>query len=69
MDKIIYRGMIVLACIILSIVLIVVPVLLKMYVDINKAEMRVERKLKDLERKKDERTTPDLDQSSKQQTN
>lgn len=65
MDKIIYRGMIVLACLILAIVLIAVPVLLKMYVDINKAEMRIERKLKDLERKKDERTIPDVDQPSK----
>jgi uncharacterized membrane protein YciS (DUF1049 family) len=54
MDKFIYRGMIVLVCIILAIVLVLTPVLLKMYIDINKAEVRLERKLKELERKKNE---------------
>lgn len=53
MDKFIYRGMIVLACLILAVVLTVTPVLLKMYMDITKAQMQVERKLKELERKKD----------------
>jgi predicted Holliday junction resolvase-like endonuclease len=46
--------MIVLVCIILAIVLILTPVLLKMYIDIQKVEIRMERKLKELERKKDE---------------
>jgi hypothetical protein len=54
MDRAIYRGVIVLVCLILAILLIVTPVLVKMYMDINKAQMKVERKLKELERKTDE---------------
>jgi nucleoside recognition membrane protein YjiH len=61
MDKFIYRGMIVLACLILAVVLIFTPVLLKMYMDTRKSEIRNERKSKDfeqrlqkLERNKDE---------------
>lgn len=46
--------MIVLACLILAVVLVITPVLLKMYLDINKAQMKIERKLKELERKTDE---------------
>jgi len=46
--------MIVLVCLILAVVLIFTPVLLKMYMDMNKIEIRLERKLKELERKKDE---------------
>lgn len=56
MDKFIYRGVIILACLILAVVLIFTPVLLKMYIDINqiKFEIKLERKLKQLERKKNE---------------
>jgi len=53
--------MIVLACLILAVVLTVTPVLLKIYMETRKSEMRMERKFKDfeqklekLERKKDE---------------
>jgi uncharacterized membrane protein YciS (DUF1049 family) len=53
--------MIILACLILAVVLTFTPVLLKMYMDTRKSEMRMERKFKDfeqklekLERKKDE---------------
>ncbi len=60
--------MIILACLILTIVLIVTPVLLKMWVDINKAEIRIDRKLKDFERKQNERTDSDVDKPTSQST-
>ena len=40
MDKIIYRGMIVLACLILAIVLILSPVVLDVFIKATKAEKR-----------------------------
>lgn len=55
MDKFIYRGIIGLCCIILAIVLVITPVLLRMYLDIKKAEMRVEKKLSNQNRKDDEK--------------
>jgi predicted Holliday junction resolvase-like endonuclease len=45
--------MIILACLILAVVLTFTPVLLKMYMDTKKSEMRMERKFKELERKVD----------------
>jgi len=53
MDKLIYRGMIILACLILAVVLTVTPVLLKIYMETRKSEIRMERKFKELERKID----------------
>lgn len=58
--------MIVLACLILAVVLVITPVLLKMWIDTNRAEMRMERKLKDFERKIDERVNPGVDKSPSQ---
>lgn len=54
MDKFIYRGMIILVCLILAILLVITPILTKMYLDIRKAEIRVDKKLYELERAKDE---------------
>lgn len=53
MDKFIYRGILILACLILAVVLIITPVLFKMYRDINRVEARVERKLIALEKEKE----------------
>jgi hypothetical protein len=53
MDKFIYRGILILACLILAVVLIITPVLFKMYVDIKKFEARFERKLIALEKEKE----------------
>ena len=44
MDKFIYRGILILVCVMLSIVLIITPVLIMMWIKIQKAEIRIERK-------------------------
>ena len=44
MDKVIYRGILIMLCVILSIVLIITPVLIMMWIKIQKAEIRIERK-------------------------
>jgi hypothetical protein len=54
MDKFIYRGMIILVCLVLAIILVITPILTKMYLDIRKTEIRLEKKLAELERRKDE---------------
>jgi len=46
--------MVILACLILAIVLIITPVLFKMWVKIDKAEARIEKKIKDFERNKND---------------
>ena len=46
MDKFIYRGILILVCVMLSIVLIITPVLIMMWIKIQKAEIRIERKEK-----------------------
>lgn len=40
MDKFIYRGVVILVCLVLIIVLIAAPVMAKIYVDIKRAEVR-----------------------------
>ena len=50
MDKFIYRGILILCCVILAIVLIVTPVMFKMYIDMKKTEVRIERKMAQLNR-------------------
>jgi len=57
MDKVIYKGVIVLVCIMLAIILIATPIWLDMYVRnskreqrMNETEIRIEKKLKELER-------------------
>jgi uncharacterized membrane protein YciS (DUF1049 family) len=51
MDKFIYRGILILVCIILTIVLIVSPVMISMWIKIQKAEIRIERKEKKLDQR------------------
>lgn len=51
MDKFIYRGILILVCIILTIVLIFSPVMISMWIKIQKAEIRMERKEKQIDRK------------------
>lgn len=40
MDKFIYRGVVILVCLVLIIVLIAAPVMAKIYIDIKRAEVR-----------------------------
>jgi hypothetical protein len=51
MDKFIYRGTLMLVCLMLTVILIVSPVMVMMWVKIQKAEIRIERKEKQLDRK------------------
>ena len=46
MDKFIYRGILILVCLMLTIVLIITPVMISMWIKIQKAEVRIERKEK-----------------------
>jgi hypothetical protein len=46
--------MIVLVCLVLAILLVLTPILTKMYLDIRKVEIRIDKKLAELERRKDE---------------
>lgn len=46
MDKFIYRGILILVCVILAIILIISPVMIMMWIKIQKAEIRIERKEK-----------------------
>lgn len=50
MDKFIYRGILILVCVMLTIVLIITPVLISMWIKIQKAEIRIERKEKQVNR-------------------
>ena len=50
MDKFIYRGILILVCVMLTIVLIITPVLISMWIKIHKAEIRIERKEKQVNR-------------------
>ena len=50
MDKVIYRGILIMLCVILSIVLIITPVLIMMWIKIQKAEIRIEKKEKQINR-------------------
>jgi flagellar basal body-associated protein FliL len=50
MDKFIYRGVLILVCIMLTIVLIISPVLIMMWMKIQKAEIRIEKKEKQINR-------------------
>jgi flagellar basal body-associated protein FliL len=51
MDKFIYRGTLIVLCLILTIVLVISPVMIMMWIKIQKAEIRIERKEKQLDRK------------------
>ena len=51
MDKFIYRGTLIVLCLILTIVLVISPVMVMMWIKITKAEIRIERKEKQLDRK------------------
>jgi len=51
MDKFIYRGTLILVCLVLTIILIVSPVMVMMWIKIHKAEIRIEKKEKQLDRK------------------
>jgi len=51
MDKFIYRGTLILVCLMLTVILIVSPVMVMMWIKIQKAEIRIERKEKQLDRK------------------
>ena len=44
MDKFIYRGILILVCVMLAIILIITPVMIMMWIKIQKAEIRIERK-------------------------
>jgi len=46
MDKFIYRGILILVCVMLAIILIISPVMIMMWIKIQKAEIRIERKEK-----------------------
>jgi cell division protein FtsL len=48
MDKFIYRGILILVCLMLTIVLIVSPIMIMMWIKIQKAEIRIERKEKQI---------------------
>ena len=50
MDKFIYRGILILVCVMLTIVLIISPVMIMMWIKIQKAEVRIERKEKQVNR-------------------
>lgn len=50
MDKFIYRGTLIMLCVILSIVLIITPVMIMMWIKIQKAEIRIEKKEKQINR-------------------
>lgn len=50
MDKFIYRGILILVCVMLSIVLIITPVLISMWIKIQKAEVRLEKKERQINR-------------------
>ena len=50
MDKFIYRGVLILVCMMLTIVLIISPVLIMMWIKIQKAEIRIEKKEKQINR-------------------
>jgi uncharacterized membrane protein YciS (DUF1049 family) len=50
MDKFIYRGILIMLCVILSIVLIITPVLIMMWIKIQKAEVRLEKKERQINR-------------------
>jgi hypothetical protein len=50
MDKFIYRGILILVCVMLSIVLIITPVLISMWIKIQKAEIRIEKKERQINR-------------------
>jgi uncharacterized membrane protein YciS (DUF1049 family) len=61
MDKFVYRGILIACALVLSVALIITPVLAKMYLVTHETEVRVrlateklERKLKELERKERE---------------
>jgi len=51
MDKFIYRGTLILVCLMLTVILIVSPVMVMMWIKIQKAEIRIERKERQLDRK------------------
>ena len=50
MDKFIYRGILIMLCVILSIILIITPVLIHMWIKIQKAEIRIEKKERQINR-------------------
>lgn len=50
MDKFIFRGILILCCLIISIVLIVTPVVFHMYLRMTKTEIRIEKKQERIER-------------------
>ena len=50
MDKFIYRGILIMLCVILSIVLIITPVMIMMWIKIQKAEVRLEKKERQINR-------------------
>ena len=51
MGTFIYRAILIMLCIILSIVLIATPVIFSMYLRMTKAEIRIEKKEKQLDKK------------------
>jgi len=70
MDKFIYHGMIAVACLILAAILFITPVLTSMYIKMNKAEIRIDKKLSDLNELREElakqRTGPPIDTTPKE---
>ena len=50
MDKFIYRGILIMLCVILSIILIITPVLIHMWIKVQKAEIRIEKKERQINR-------------------
>ena len=50
MDKFIYRGILILVWVMLCIVLIITPVLISMWIKIQKAEVRLEKKERQINR-------------------
>ena len=50
MDKFIYRGILIMLCVILSIFLIITPVVVSMWIKVQKAEIRIEKKERQINR-------------------
>lgn len=70
MDKFIYHGMILVACFILAAILFITPVLTGMYMKMKKAEVRIDKKLSELNDLQEEltkkRTGPSIDTTPKE---
>jgi hypothetical protein len=60
MDKLIYRLIVGLACLILAIVLIVVPIVTRMFIDMDRREKRIIQAEKRIQKKIEQIEQPEL---------